>query len=115
MKRAAVYSDTTLGCLELKGGQQSIRWSKGLPLCLVIITTLAGGCTAVPDRMETASLKWTVSGYPAVAIERQMPHRHKASKEALPAKVATAHYFGKAPYICTPSGFGRKAGCFLRG
>lgn len=33
---------------------------------------------------------------------------------AKPATVATANYLGRAPYICTPSGFGSKTRCFNR-
>jgi hypothetical protein len=115
MKSVSVYSDTKLDGADVKVGHVSTRRSMGLPFCMAIIATLAGGCTAVPDTMQTASFKPTVSGYPSVAIGGQTPARHKAATEASPVKVAKANYFGHAPYVCTPSGFGRKAGCFLRG
>lgn len=30
------------------------------------------------------------------------------------AKVRSVRLYGSSPYICTPSGFGRKARCYLR-
>jgi hypothetical protein len=30
------------------------------------------------------------------------------------AKAVRTTYLGRAPYICTPSGFGRTSSCFLR-
>ncbi len=36
-----------------------------------------------------------------------------SAKEARPVKTKRV-YLGRAPYICSPSGYGQKARCFLR-
>ncbi|MFC3071455.1 hypothetical protein [Phenylobacterium soli] len=36
------------------------------------------------------------------------------SQTAAPAEVKPALYAGRAPYICSPSGFGERSKCFLR-
>lgn len=33
---------------------------------------------------------------------------------ALPARAEKAQFLGRAPYLCTPSGFGRMGSCYLR-
>lgn len=104
-----------LNSSENRSDREETYLQRSLCFALAFIGIVSGGCTALPDRMETASVTSTVSGYPAVATGGQQRFENKTSKGAFPAKVAKASYSGNAPYICTPSGFGRKSGCFLRG
>lgn len=90
--------------------------------CVPLRTALASaavvmfsGCAMTPDRAATSSFVAAESGYPEMApTKRKMVRPEKVIKSTLPAKVASYSFLGRAPYICTPSGFGRTSGCFLR-
>jgi hypothetical protein len=75
------------------------------------VAVLASGCARVPDKTNIAGSLSTQSGYPNL---RQKKSIGRTSERMLPAKLASSNYLGRAQYICTPSGFGRTSGCFLR-
>jgi hypothetical protein len=75
------------------------------------VAVLGSGCARLPDRTNVAESLSTESGYPNVPIKRSIGRR---SERMLPVKLANSSYLGRAQYICTPSGFGRTSGCFLR-
>lgn len=79
---------------------------------LSLVTIFSVGCTSLPDKMETTSITSTSKAYPRSLNVR--PKRVAVVKNSTRVMNVQATYFGKAPYICTPSGFGRKSGCFLR-
>jgi hypothetical protein len=80
-----------------------------------VAITMLSGCVLAPERTATTSFVSTVSGYPDMATsKRKMARPEKVIKRTLPTKVASYSFLGRAPYICTPSGFGRTSGCFLR-
>ncbi|AWI60422.1 hypothetical protein [Sinorhizobium fredii] len=80
-------------------------------LAVLLAATLAG-CSATTDKsIKTASLTKQV-GY---ALPEKKPARNKqvaATQRAV--KLVRTTYLGRAPYVCTPSGFGRTSSCFLR-
>lgn len=81
----------------------------------VLSVMLTGGCTAATDTAETPALPLVVAAYP---LPRPQPVAFATGRPAEP-RPATApfrqvRYLGQAPWICTPSGFGHKSGCFRR-
>lgn len=83
---------------------------------------LVAGCTAQPQTIKTAALTTFASTYSLTinrplkpTVNRAVPVVNRALKAEPPARTVKATYLGRAPYICTPSGFGQKSGCFLRG
>jgi hypothetical protein len=78
------------------------------------IALLISGCVAAPDRATVSSVS-TETHYPNISVRKgKAPAFQKTTKETLPVKVANYNFIGRAPYICTPSGFGRTSSCFLR-
>ncbi|MBB4188586.1 hypothetical protein [Sinorhizobium terangae] len=77
----------------------------------LLLATAVSGCSATPDQsIRTSSLTRQV-GYPALS------NKPVASKQIVvqqAAKLERAAFLGRAPYICTPSGFGSTSRCFLR-
>ncbi|WP_163272942.1 hypothetical protein [Chelativorans alearense] len=54
--------------------------------------------------------------YPA-SVEKPIAKKAvkaKAPNTQITVKLASSQYLGNAPYICTPSGFGRTSTCFTR-
>ncbi|TIS57145.1 MAG: hypothetical protein E5W82_16940 [Mesorhizobium sp.] len=87
----------------------------GVTLASATIAVLVSGCAMVPGKAVTVSSTSTESGYPDMSgSERKTMAPEKAIKGTLPIRVASHSFLGRAPYICTPSGFGRTSGCFLR-
>lgn len=80
-------------------------------LAVLLAATLAGCSTTTDQDIKTASLTKQV-GY---AVPEKKPARNKqiaVTERAV--KLVRTTYLGRAPYICTPSGFGRTSSCFLR-
>jgi hypothetical protein len=77
------------------------------------LAILASGCARLPDKTIVAESMSTESGYPNVPIKRATAPARRGGK-VLPVKQVSSSYLGRAQYICTPSGFGRTSGCFLR-
>lgn len=82
-------------------------------ISLALIAVLPSGC-AVLSSSTTALSGSNQVGYPRITIDEKTTTSGKKSKSVLPAKLMSNNYLGRAPYICTPSGFGRTSGCFLR-
>jgi hypothetical protein len=80
----------------------------------VATAVLAAGCARLPDKTVVASSISTQFGYPGKLTEKRTTASAAKSKRTLPVRLAGSGYIGKAPYICTPSGFGRTSDCFLR-
>ena len=76
---------------------------------------ILSGCMAVPDGgIRTSSLSGR-AGYAggSVAAVSEKASR-KAGRQATLPKAASYGSLGNAPYVCTPSGFGRTSRCHLR-
>ncbi len=94
--------------------QSGRRWP-ALAAAGALSVILTGGCTAATDTAETPALPLVVAAYP---LPRPQPVAFATGRPAEP-RPATApfrqvRYLGQAPWICTPSGFGHKSGCFRR-
>nr|WP_051000058.1 hypothetical protein [Sinorhizobium fredii] len=78
----------------------------------VLLAAALAGCSATTDKnIKTASLTKQV-GY---ALPEKKPARNKRiAVTEQTVKLVRTTYLGRAPYICTPSGFGRTSSCFLR-
>ncbi|WEX90596.1 hypothetical protein PZN02_004148 [Sinorhizobium garamanticum] len=77
----------------------------------LLLAAAVSGCSAMPDQsIHTSSLTRQV-GY---AESSNKPVATKQVVVQRPAKLERAAYLGRAPYICTPSGFGSTSRCFLR-
>ncbi|THK35849.1 hypothetical protein EHS39_22385 [Ensifer sp. MPMI2T] len=75
----------------------------------LLLAAAVSGCSVMPDQsIRTSSLTRQV-GYPALS---KRPAKQVVVQRA--AKLERAAYLGRAPYICTPSGFGSTSRCFLR-
>ncbi|HEY9212292.1 MAG TPA: hypothetical protein VIQ29_05475 [Ancylobacter sp.] len=90
-----------------------------IPLVVVALicgaaTALASGC-AMSSRIEpmTASAD-SLSLYHEAVMEKEYPLHNEPGQRVLHGQLTMNGYLGRAPYICTPSGFGRKSTCFLR-
>jgi hypothetical protein len=100
-------------------GSAGVRAS--LALSLPALAMLVAGCTAQPQTVNTAALTFastyslTINHPLKPTLNRALPAVNRALKAVPPARTMKATYLGRAPYICTPSGFGQKSGCFLRG
>ncbi|MFC6488397.1 hypothetical protein [Nitratireductor sp. GCM10026969] len=80
-----------------------------------ICLSMLAGCAAMPDTTMTSSVSVEAeesAAAPAPQLKKTVRHKKSAGQPAV--KVASARYLGRAPYICTPSGFGRTSSCFLR-
>jgi len=90
------------------------RRAMKMALFCAVITAVTTGCTSSPDTTATTSSVSNVAGYPELLIEKKPAIQKKADRKVLPVKLSSDVYPGRAPYICTPSGFGRTSTCFLR-
>nr|WP_225169473.1 hypothetical protein [Ensifer sp. IC4062] len=77
----------------------------------LLLAAAVSGCSATADQsIRTSSLTRQV-GYPTLS------NKPAAAKQVVvqrAAKLERGAYLGRAPYICTPSGFGSTSRCFLR-
>ncbi len=105
--------------------------SATLALTAVLAGSLAiAGCSTGYNVAETQATSVTKVGYGlpakttaiAKADDMKAPRTQrtprvaatKSASSSKSAKMASANYLGRAPYICTPSGFGSKTRCFNR-
>lgn len=88
------------------------------------------GCNTGYNTAQTTATSVTKVGYDVptqtaiitIADDLKTPRKQQTTRPAVsktvtapkPAKVASANYLGRAPFICTPSGFGSKTRCFNR-
>jgi hypothetical protein len=75
------------------------------------LAAMVSGCSSTSvERIETSSVTRQV-GY-AAPSKTLAPNKQAATQRAV--KLVRESYLGRAPYICTPSGFGKTSRCFLR-
>ncbi len=78
----------------------------------LLVAATASACAAVADQsIQTSSLTKEI-GYPVSTSEPLAAKRVAVTQNAI--KLERTAYLGRAPYICTPSGFGTTSRCFLR-
>lgn len=76
----------------------------------VMVAAATWGCSSTVSQETTSSITREV-GYP---MPEKRPAPAKQAVTQKPAKLVRSAYLGRAPYICTPSGFGSTSRCFLR-
>jgi hypothetical protein len=77
----------------------------------VLLAAAAAGCSYTPDQGIVTSSLTNQVGYstPSKGIAQG-----KQAATQRTVKLVRTTYLGRAPYICTPSGFGSTSRCFLR-
>lgn len=76
----------------------------------VILAVTTWGCSSTVSQETTASIAREV-GYP---LPERKPAPSKRAVTQKKPKLVRSAYLGRAPYVCTPSGFGSTSRCFLR-
>ena len=84
-------------------------------LTAFVAILLVSGCEIAPDRTLVSSISGEVHHSNISNKKREVSTPEKVA--AMTPRVQTVSYgfLGQAPYICTPSGFGRTSSCFRRG
>lgn len=101
----------------------------GYMVAALISITALSACSSAQTIAQTKPVSVTKVGYSLPAKQpllsgpsktsgttrnsKQIVTQRTAAKPA--PRVTTAKYHGRAPHICTPSGFGSKPRCFNRG
>lgn len=83
--------------------------SRAVAAATAALATLAAGAAAraQPDAKD--------AGPPPVSDAAHTGSAHAdTTQPAAPLETQPALYAGRAPYICSPSGFGARSKCFLR-
>lgn len=82
---------------------------------------LSAGCSSavVGESPLFASSRSSAYASPSVKVRKEEKQLQVAAAdedivEPTPMRRRTTAYLGRAPYICSPSGFGRTSHCFLR-
>lgn len=93
---------------ELLGNRSTVVRS----ILALLIAATASACSAVADQsIQTSSVTKEI-GYPVSTGEPLAAKRTAVTQKT--TKLERTAYLGRAPYICTPSGFGSTSRCFLR-
>ncbi|HEV7305682.1 hypothetical protein [Ensifer sp.] len=92
-----------------------------VPATTVLSLLLSAGCssTVIGETPLFAASQSSAYASPAVKVRKEEKQLQVAEAEddiiiPAPARSRTTAYLGRAPYICSPSGFGRTSHCFLR-
>jgi hypothetical protein len=104
------------GLCFLEGGRNT-SFGKSISLvCVAFSMLFASGCGNMPDRdVVTSSFGVkAMHAYSAPAAKQQVRVQPKLGAKQAPVRKVSSRYLGRAPYICSPSGFGRTSRCFAR-
>lgn len=92
-----------------------------VPTASILGILLLSGCssTVIGETPLFASGHSSAYASPSVKIRKEEKQLQvaEANEDVVapqPVRKTTAAYLGRAPYICSPSGFGRTSHCFLR-
>ncbi|MGF6173946.1 hypothetical protein [Ensifer sp. 4252] len=91
-----------------------------VPASLLGLLLISSGCSSAS--VAESPLFSSAGSKAAVSTPSAAPREGKLIKvaeeddivEPLPARRRVSAYLGRAPYICSPSGFGHTSRCFLR-
>ncbi|MEI2299597.1 hypothetical protein [Ensifer sp. MJa1] len=89
---------------------------------ILSLLLFSAGCssTVVSESPLFASRHSSAYASPSVKVRKEEKQLIKVAEaddklvEPQPTRKRTTGYLGRAPYICSPSGFGRTSHCFLR-
>jgi hypothetical protein len=76
----------------------------------VMLAAASWGCSSTVSQETTSSITPAV-GYP---LPQGKPAPGKQAVKQKAPKLVRSAFLGRAPYVCTPSGFGSTSRCFLR-
>ena len=79
----------------------------------ILILGLSAGCSTVADTDMVTSSTSAEIGYPSQFIQKNAAETVKGSGKSV-TKVASKTRPSRAPFICTPAGFGKTSKCFAR-
>jgi hypothetical protein len=113
LSKTCFYADPLYGSKDLKSTFNNFGFSEFV-FASALIAALVSGCARLPDKTAIPSSLSTELGYPNTPAEKGATASSGKIGRMLPVKLASSRYLGRAQYICTPSGFGRTSGCFLR-
>jgi hypothetical protein len=80
-----------------------------------VAALLVSGCEIAPDRTLVSSISAEVHRPNLSNKKREKPAPEKVATTTPDLQKVSYGFLGHAPYICTPSGFGRTSSCFRRG
>lgn len=82
-------------------------------LCTAIATIALSGCNSIIDTTAQASHALTAEAIKPKS-KVQAVSRHAVVTKRSQKVSETVRFYGRAPHICSPSGFGQTSHCFLR-
>ena len=85
----------------------------------LLLATAGCSSTVIGETPLFASSHSSAYASPSVKLRKEEKQLRVAEADEdvvapQPVRKSTAAYLGRAPYICSPSGFGRTSHCFLR-
>ena len=93
--------------MRTKNGKYRMSGRALATVMLMSVSTFSYGCASNVDTTKTASIT-------PLSNEHRLDYRAGYSPSAPSRKAEGKVYLGSAPYVCSPSGFGRTSQCFLR-
>ncbi|MDQ0323388.1 hypothetical protein QO002_005594 [Pararhizobium capsulatum DSM 1112] len=81
---------------------------------MVALVVAVSSCTTTPTKIATKESHYIAVGYPNPVKQKVSTTKMVNGTKVVSQTAITVTYLGRAPYICTPSGFGRKSSCFAR-
>ncbi|PLP56370.1 hypothetical protein CYK37_25075 [Mesorhizobium loti] len=89
-------------------------------LCAAIVTVALSGCNSITDsNVKSTSITAQTSHAFTAEVIKPKGKVAVASRRTVVARNTqkisdSARFYGRAPHICSPSGFGQTSHCFLR-
>lgn len=89
-------------------------------LCAAVVTMTLTGCNSITDsNVKSASITTQTShAFTAKVIKPKRKvvaaSRHTTEARSTQKVSDSVRFYGRAPHICSPSGFGQTSHCFLR-
>ncbi|WP_133123836.1 hypothetical protein [Phyllobacterium zundukense] len=105
-------SSVTKKCKPAEGGVAHIKnLARGVLTATLVVAV--SSCAAMPTKMAQGQARSTEFGYSS-PLKETTTRKAIKNVRVISETVVKARYLGRAPYICTPSGFGRTSSCFAR-
>lgn len=104
-----VFTDTELTQININPVNSPLSPRSILVIASIMAISLCAMNTARASEVQSNSVKFAYSASGKTSIIKR-----KVINNGNTAAAVKASYFGRAPYVCTPSGFGRTSTCFAR-
>ncbi|WP_426130579.1 hypothetical protein [Pararhizobium sp. PWRC1-1] len=99
-------------CKQAGGGVKHIENLTRAVLTATLVVAVSS-CAVTPTEMAKGQSRSIGFGYSS-PLKGNTTRKATKNVEVISETVVKARYLGRAPYICTPSGFGRTSSCFAR-